>query len=90
MNRLHFKRALAYCQRMKGYLTGRAVKYQLGLQSQSHTFCKAATFPRSLESKPKPAAENSRISDVRATKNRLEVIEKQLVCQILNVELKVH
>src|SRR5690349_5324310 len=42
-----------------------------------------------LESQAQPAAEQTRIADVRAAENRLEVVKKQLVCQVLNVELEI-
>ena len=47
--------------------------------------------PRLLfESQTNPPAEESRKSHVRSTENRLEIVEKQLVCQVLNVKLDVH
>jgi hypothetical protein len=42
-----------------------------------------------FKSNPQPPTEQPRISYVRPTKYRLEVVKKQLVGQILNVELKV-
>lgn len=37
-----------------------------------------------LESQTQPAAEKSRVPDVRAAENRLEVVQKQLVRQVLH------
>lgn len=42
-----------------------------------------------FEAQVQTSAEKARIADVRAAKNRLEIIEEQLVCQVLDVELKV-
>ena len=47
------------------------------------------TYTSLFKPQTQPPAEKPRISDVCAAKNRLEVVKKQLVRQVLNIELKI-
>src|ERR1051326_1453166 len=53
-------------------------------------FGAGSAYLRLFEPKRQPSAQQTRIADVRATEHRLEVVEKQFVRQVLNIELQIH